>query len=66
MFCLLSVFAIVQMLVLYTYDGLSYLDTISFYALTSLGNIGFSSSICARHIMDWDNGQTGIRLGFQC
>ena len=55
-FCILSVFAIVQMIIFAQYNGLDYLgDKISFYSKYSFGNMGFSGSICAKTVINWED-----------
>ena len=59
MFCVLSVFAIIQMIVFSQYKGLDYLgDKISFYAKYSFGNMGFSGSICGKSVINWEDPQS--------
>lgn len=56
LFAILSVFAVVQMVILGSFEGLDFLgDKVSFYATTSFGNIGFSQSICGNNIIEWHN-----------
>ena len=54
-FCVLSLFAIAQMIIFKQFGGLEYLDeTVSWNTLHSFGNMGFSSSICSRAVIFWD------------
>ena len=56
MFFVLSIFAIIQMSIFGSYDGLDYLgDKIRFYAKYSFGNFGFSGSICGKSVINWDD-----------
>ena len=53
-FAVLSIFAAIQMGIMYSYNGLDYLgDKVSILAKLSLGNKGFSSSICSKGIINW-------------
>ena len=52
LFSLMSVFAFVQMILFAHFKGLSFLEgdiiPLSMYSTTSMGNMGFSKSVCVR------------------
>ena len=55
------------MAIMGSYDGLDYLgDTISWFTKVSLGNMGFSTSICSKGIIDWNDSDSEMALMFQC
>ena len=64
-FCLLSLLAFVQMLIMSGFNGLNYLgSTVSFNAKVSFGNMGFAESVCSRTIIDWKS--PTMQLDYHC
>jgi len=48
MFCVLSLLAIPQMILFYSFGGLRNVGDVGLYVETSMGNIGFSTSDCSK------------------
>jgi len=56
------------MAIMHSFDGLGYLgDRVGFLTTLSMGNMGFSSSICSKGIVDWNSITTDkMKLMFEC
>ena len=67
-FLILSLLACCQMGIMYSFNGLEYLGDgkVSFFAKISMGNMGFSASICTRGIIDWARQGSQMKLMLQC
>ena len=66
LFAFLSLFALIQMIMFFSFQGLSYLDHEAMYINSrfTFGNMGFSGVVCGKNAISWDNDTTP--LYFQC
>ena len=66
LFCILSIFAVVQMGLFYSIGGLGNLKTdVGLYARTSFGNMGFAKTVCMKQIINYD-GEPRADIHVQC
>ena len=66
LFGVLTLLSSIQMILYYNVGGYQNIaDQVDFYAMTSFGNMGFSSIQCNKQLVDWDNDDQ-IRLSLSC
>ena len=57
-----SILAFGQIFIYRSFGGLDYMDNMTTYARISFGNMGFSSTDCAKNIMNWEGEETNLYL----
>ena len=57
-----SILALIQMGIYKSFGGLEYISDMNEFAKLSFGNMGFSTTDCAKNLVDWDGVQTNLYI----